>query len=131
MDLLVPLIALPALWLLGGRFLKPASRAYLPALAAMVAHLLWNIVGVTQFGAWAPFLPDFIFRGLALLWLALRPSPWVALLCGLYTLWSGSTYVSEPFAGHGTNAGMLLLHLFILGALVYGFIRSRRSAGAV
>lgn len=130
MDLIVPIATLAIVWAIGANLAHPRQVVYLPALAALSAHLAWNIAGVATFGAWGPFIPDFIVRVALIAWLWLRPNKWVAILLTLYSLWSATTYIADPLGGSGTNLPMLLLHACILAALVYGILKSRPVPGA-
>ena len=125
MKLLIPTVVLALVWTVGAKFSRPKQAVYLPALAALCAHLAWNVSGIIEFGVWRPFLPDLILRALLIGWLCFRPNKWVAMLLALYTLWSATSYASEPFGGSGTNLPMLVLHAAVLAALAYGLFKSR------
>lgn len=127
-DLLVPLLATAAVWLLGKK-LFPERQAVLPSFSVQAGHLAWFIVGMLitrQFLGLG--LIDVAWYAVGLAWLWTRSSKASLCFLGVYQLLSlpyNLFVFSQSELGSATNKALLVhivwrcLALFYMARLYY------------
>jgi hypothetical protein len=80
MNLLIPGVALVAIFYLGNKLLRPVEPKYLSAAAIQGAHLAWLVAGMALLGSWGANLIDVAILGIGVIWLWRAPSIWPVVL---------------------------------------------------
>lgn len=130
-NLLIPALALFAIWYVGGKHLRPAQPAYLPACAIQGAHGAWVLVGMAILGAWGANLVDVAVLGFGVTWLWFAPSIWPVVLLTLFQavalFFNGEAIFQHPVgsAEHRALSLHIGLRVAALGTMWWAYVRTR------
>lgn len=134
-NVLLPVVAAAAIWLIGRKVVAPSMPQYLGAIAAQGAQLLWLFYGMAILDAWGANLVDVAIVGIGLIWLWVRPGIWpVALLTAIQLLAIGintSAILHHPIGSAEHKSLVVHIGLRVIGmaAMWFAFINVRRVHG--
>ena len=135
MNLLLPLALTGAAWWVARKVLNPSKRAYLPAMAVQIGHLLWLSLGLAYLRMFGLDLVDVVVLVIGVTWLAVKPGLAPVLFLAVFqVLGLGVNLLSFIGAAVGSNAHKALLvhmiwRLLALALMWYGYVQARKGTG--